>query len=147
MMYWQNIWKLVHQMFPPLKYKTSISINQCQAQCKMFSTSFIIVGVWIWIPFCSIYIDLERYISTYSKNFTEQSIHTVSFDWFMSSLEWILKLEFCLLELLIFYQKLLWNIRSRLNSSTFWVFEPVFKYVQSKSSFFVHKASILINHI
>ena len=74
-------------------------------------------------------------------------IHTVSFDWFLSGLEWILNLEFCLLKLLIFYQKLLWNIRSRLNSSTFWVFEPVFKYVWSKSSFFVHKASILIKHI
>ena len=53
-------------------------------------------------------------------------MHTVSFDWFLSGLEWILNLEFCLLKLLIFYQKLLWNIRSRLNSSTFWVFEPVF---------------------
>ena len=47
--------------------------------------------------------------------------HTVSFDWFLSSFEWILHLEFCLLKLLIFYQKLLWKIRSRLNSSTFWV--------------------------
>ena len=65
----------------------------------------------------------------------------------LSRLEWILNLEFCLLKLLIFYQKLLWNIRSRLNSSTFWVFELVFKYVWSKSSFFVHKASILIKHI
>ena len=60
-------------------------------------------------------------------------------------LEWILNLEFCLLKLLIFYQKLLWNIRSRLNSST--VFETVFKYVWLKSSFFVQKASILIKHI
>ena len=33
---------------------------------------------------------------------------------------------------MIFYQKLLWNIRSRLNSSTFWAFEPVFRYVWSK---------------
>ena len=60
-------------------------------------------------------------------------LHTVSFDWFLSSLEWILDFEFCLLKLLIFYQKVLWNIRSRLNSSTFWVFEPAFKYVWSKS--------------
>ena len=50
-------------------------------------------------------------------------IHTVSFDWFLSGLEWILNL----LKLLTFYQKLLWNIRSRPNSSTFWVFEPVFR--------------------
>ena len=77
----------------------------------------------------------------------EQPMHTVSLDWFLSGLEWILNLEICLLKLLIFYQKLLWNIRSRLNSSTFWVFEPLFKYVWSKSSFFVHKASILIKHI
>ena len=73
--------------------------------------------------------------------------HTVSFDWFLSSLEWIINLEFCLLKLLIFYQKLLWNIRSRLNFSTFWVFEPVFRYIWSKSSFFVQKTSILIKHI
>ena len=59
-------------------------------------------------------------------------LHTVSFDWFLSGLEWILNLEFCLLKLLIFYQKLLWHIRSRLNSSTFWVFRPVFRYVWSK---------------
>ena len=37
--------------------------------------------------------------------------HTVSFDWFLSGLEWILNLEFCLLKLSIFYQKLLWNMR------------------------------------
>ena len=57
------------------------------------------------------------------------AMHTVSFDWFQSGLVWIPNLEFCFLKLLIFYQKLLWNIRSRLNFSTFWVFEPVFKYV------------------
>ena len=32
------------------------------------------------------------------------------------------------------------KIKSRLNSSTFWVFEPVFTYVWSKLSFFVQKA-------
>ena len=64
-------------------------------------------------------------------------MHTVSFYWFLSGLEWILNLEFCLVKLLLFYQKLLWNTRSRLNSSTFWVFEPLFKYVWSKSSFFL----------
>ena len=51
----------------------------------------------------------------------------------------VLSLEFCLLKLLIFYKKLLWNIRSGLNSSTFWVFEPVLKYVWSKSSFLCTK--------
>ena len=55
------------------------------------------------------------------------AVHTVSFDLFLSGLEWILNFEFCLLKLLIFYQKLLWNIRSRLNSSKFWVFMPIFR--------------------
>ena len=50
--------------------------------------------------------------------------HTVSFDWFLSSLEWIINLEFHL----IFYQKSLWNIRSRFNFSTLWVFESVFRF-------------------
>ena len=35
--------------------------------------------------------------------------------------------------------KILWNIRSRPNSSTFWVFEPVFPRVWSKSSIFCTK--------
>ena len=61
-------------------------------------------------------------------------MHTVSFNWFLSGLWWIISLQFCLLKLLIFYQKLLYNIRSRLNFSTFWVFESV-----SKSSFFLFK--------
>ena len=59
-------------------------------------------------------------------------MHTESFDWFLSGLEWILNLGFCLLKPLIFYQKLLWNIRSSLNSFTFSVFRPVFRYVWSK---------------
>ena len=57
------------------------------------------------------------------------------------------KLGVLLLKFLTFYQKILWNIWSRLNSSTFRVFEPVFRYVSSKSSFFVQKASILTKHI
>ena len=60
------------------------------------------------------------------------TLHTVSFNSFLSSLGWILNLEFCLRKLLTFYQKVLWSIRSRLNSSTFWVFRPVFRYVWSK---------------
>ena len=62
----------------------------------------------------------EKYLFEEFLSFITPS-HTVSFDWFLSGLEWILKFEFCLLKLLIFYQKLLWNIRSRLNYSTFWV--------------------------
>ena len=54
------------------------------------------------------------------------TVNTVIFHWFLFGLEWILNLAFCLLKLLIFYHKLLWNIRSRMNSSRFWVFEPVF---------------------
>ena len=34
-------------------------------------------------------------------------MQTVSFDWFLSGLELIINLEFCLLKLLRFYQKLL----------------------------------------
>ena len=74
------------------------------------------------------------------------TVHTVSFDWFLSGLEWILNLEFCLLKLLIFYQKLLWNTRSRLNSSTFWVFRPVFRFIWSKLKLFAQKMKILIKY-
>ena len=74
-----------------------------------------------------------------AKNAYLTTIHTVSFDWFLSVLEWILNLEFCLLKLLIFYQKLLWNIISRLKSSTFWVFRPVFRYVWSKLKLCAYK--------
>ena len=56
---------------------------------------------------------------------TAESLHTVSFGWILSGSEWNLNLKFCLLKLLIFYQKFLWNIRSRLKFSTFWVSEPV----------------------
>ena len=35
-----------------------------------------------------------------------RALYTVSFDWFLSGLELILNLEYCLLNLLIFYQKL-----------------------------------------
>ena len=73
-------------------------------------------------------------------------MHTVSFDWFLSGYKWILNFEFCLLKLLIFYQKLSWNIRSRLHSYTFWVFEPVFRYVWSKLRLFAQKMKILIKH-
>ena len=75
------------------------------------------------------------------------SMHTVSFDWFLSGLEWILNLVFSSRKLLIFYQKLFWNIRSRLNSSTFWLFRPVFRYVWSKLKLCAQKLKILIKHI
>ena len=55
---------------------------------------------------------------------------------------WILNLEFCILKFLIFYQKSFWNIRSRLNTSRFWVFGPVFRYVLSKLKLF---AQIYLN--
>ena len=73
-------------------------------------------------------------------------LHAFSYDWFLSSLDWILNLEFCLQFFLIFYQKLLWNIRSRLNSSTFLVFEPVFRYVWSKLKLCAQKKKILIKY-
>ena len=42
-------------------------------------------------------------------------------------------------KLWIFYQKLLWNVRSRLNSSMLWVFRPVFKYVWWKLKLWAQK--------
>ena len=76
-------------------------------------------------------------------------LHTVSFNWFLSGLEWILNLEFCLLKLLIFYQKLLWNIRSRLNSSTLWVFRNsgMFEFSLIKIDAFCTKMEILIKNV
>ena len=88
--------------------------------------------------FASLHILLLSCLST---------MHTVSFDWFLPGLEWILNLEFCLLKLLTFYQKLLWNIRSRLNSSILWVFRPVFIYVWSKLKLCAQKIKVFINHI
>ena len=75
---------------------------------------------------------MEIFLSTNCKAGQETQLPTESFDWFLSGIEWILNLDFHLLKLLTFYQKLLWNIRSRLNSSTFWIFRPVFRYVWSK---------------
>ena len=92
----------------------------------------------------TILIDYCDHTATSRPRLCVPPLHTVSFDWFLSGLEWILDLEFCELKLLFFYQKWLWNIRSKLNSFTFWVFEPIFRYIWSKSSFHVQKASILI---
>ena len=89
----------------------------------------------------------DFHIASYGPDVCLDAVHTESFDWFLSGLEWILNLEFCLLKLLTFYQKLLWNIRSRLNSSTFWVFRPVFRYDWSKLKLFAYKMKILINHM
>ena len=70
-------------------------------------------------------------------------MHTVSVDWFLSSLEWILNLELCY-KFFWNLPKLLRNIRSRLNSSPFWVFRPVFRYVWLKLKLFAQKMKILI---
>ena len=106
--------------------------------------------------FCYVFTD-EKGIGNINNKYQRGSVfyirllrytmHTVSFDWFLSGLEWILNLEFCWLKLLIVYQKWLWNIRSRLNSSTFWVFEPVFRYVWSKLKLFAQKMKILNKYI
>ena len=115
---------------------------------KLFRTLFH----QFWIPNSKIWSNQTWYILFYLRSctfflFFRPGLHTVSFDWFLSGLEWILKLEFCLIKLLIFYQKLLWNIRSRLNSSTFWVFRPVFRYVWSELKLFTPKMKILIKYI
>ena len=55
--------------------------------------------------------------------------------------------ELTLLKLWQFYQHILSNIRSRLNFSTYWVFEPVFRYVWSKLKLFAQEMKILIKYI
>jgi len=72
--------------------------------------------------------------------FLSNPLHNVSFDWFLSGLEWIFNLELRLLKLLIFYQKLLWIIRSR--SEFLSLYLNIF---DQNLRFFAHKASILIN--
>ena len=89
---------------------------------------------------------LRNNIVKNKPNYYNETVHIVSFDSFLSSLGWILNLEFCLQKLLTFYQKLLWNIRSRLNSSTFWVFRPVFKCLFKIGAFCTQK-KILIKYI
>ena len=56
--------------------------------------------------------NISRYNFVLGKNseLPFQPLCTVSFDWFLSGWEWILNLEFCLLKLLIFYQKLIWDL-------------------------------------
>ena len=117
---------------------------QCYCSQCMLAASVI---AFISVNFCLCQASCMHHLTSSLCHPFQAAAHTVSFDWFLSGLERILNLEFCLIKLLIFYQKLSWNIRSRLNSSTFWVFEPVFRYVWSKSSFFVQKASVLIKYI
>ena len=81
---------------------------------------------WMFFYFIFRVVIFVHCIQSESIVVHQQYIHTVSFDWFLSGLEGILNVGFCLSKVLIFYQKILWNITSRLNSSTFWVFEPVF---------------------
>ena len=77
--------------------------------------------------------------SSLGKISTVWTFHTVSFDWFLSGLEWNLSFEFCLQKLLAFSQKLLWNIRSRINSSTFWVLRPIFRDMFDQNLHFLSK--------
>ena len=81
-------------------------------------------GFWIWMAPLGFGI-------SYNLTTTKHHCTLLVLIDFLSGLGLIIYLEFCLLKLLTFYQKLLWNIRSRLNSSTFWVFEPVFRYVEA----------------
>ena len=77
------------------------------------------IGIW-----CKILDMLAQFAVITNVRFTglpNLVWFTESFDWFLSDSEWILNFEFCLQKLLTFYQKLFWNIRSRLNYSTFWV--------------------------
>ena len=76
---------------------------------------------------------------TYS---TGRTVHAVSSCQFLSSLEKILNIEFCLLKLLIFWQTLSLKIKSRLNFSTFWVCKPVIRYYLSKVKLFHQKKNV-----
>ena len=53
------------------------------------------------------------------------TVHISHWKFWLISVQFRVNLQFCLLKILTLNQKLLWNIRSRLNSSTFWVFRPV----------------------
>ena len=66
----------------------------CPVECFLFYFSCFDFCVWY---------SVGKYCST-------PVMHTVSFDWFLSGLEGILNVEFCLSKVLIFYQKSLWNI-------------------------------------
>ena len=90
------------------------------------------------LPLCTAATPLTTAIEP--AHVAANNCHIVSFDWFLSGLCRVnYLLGVVLLKLLIFYQKLLKNIRSRLNSSTFWVFEPVFRYFWSKLEAFCTK--------
>ena len=104
----------------------------CKKKSKLKSRAHF--GMKSFLFYLQAFFTLEE-----DRKWWNHTMHTVSFDWFLSGLEWNLNLEFCLLKLLIFYQKLLWNIRYRLNSSTFWVFEPVFRYFFIKIEAFCTK--------
>ena len=79
---------------------------------KIFLLRNFCTSCWIEFPsarllnFDNLSSLLFYYIYFYS--FLSNPLHTVSFDWFLSGLEWILNLALCLLKLLIFYQKSLW---------------------------------------
>ena len=122
-----------------LPLETICEANKVPAQCSQRVTKVIYCHSY---PKTLALRDLNQV-----KSSLYYSLHTVSFDWFLLDLEWIFNLEFGLLKLLIFYQKLLWYIRSRLISSTFWVSRPVFRYVWLKLKLCAEKMKILIKHI
>ena len=95
-------------IFQWLLFSTAAAVSTCSSAGRYASVN----SIYIWT------------VSSLRLLFVLLQLHTVSFDGFLSGLEWILNSEFGLLKLLIFYQKLLWNIRSWLKSSTFWVVEP-----------------------
>ena len=80
------------------------SKTSCWGQCGQFFSKFAIcrcsMNYTIWHKLFVIGSNPHIAIPRISKR-------TVSFDWFLSGLEWIRNLEFCLLKLLIFYQKVL----------------------------------------
>jgi hypothetical protein len=87
---------------------------------------------------------IQKHLKSHFLQYTKP-VHTGIFDWFLSGLELILNLEFCLLKLLIFYQKLSWNIRSRLNPSTTWVLSLYLNMLDQKLHFLCTKLQFWSN--
>ena len=82
-----------------MEKKDALPSDRCiHAQIVLFMASSV---QYFQIQLCS----WEEFRITLST-----TVCTVSFDWFLSGWEWILNLEFCLLKLLIFYQKLIWDL-------------------------------------
>ena len=93
--------------FPPITVSNFINFSNknlpstLKKVCQPNMTTTCRIKAIIWIIMTQQEVDITGICGR------TPPLHTVSFDWFLSDLEWIVNLEFCLLKLLIFYQKLL----------------------------------------